>query len=64
MIRTIIQGDLDINDGIASENAGLHSALDTIVNSGDIFLRNSAANDTVDELVTLAGRSAQCLILT
>ena len=48
MVRTIPQGDLDIDDGIASENAGLHSALDTIVNSGDIFLRDSAANDTVD----------------
>ena len=59
MIRTIPQGDLDINDGIASENAGLHRTLDTIVNSGDIFLRDSAANDTVDELVTLAGVGLQ-----
>mgnify|MGYP006878176846 CR=1 FL=1 len=55
MIRTIPQGDLDINDGIAGENTGLHRALDTIVNSGDIFLRDSAANDTVDELITLTG---------
>ena len=55
MVRTIPQGDLDIHNGIASENAGLHRALDTIVNSGDIFLRDSAANNTVDELITLAG---------
>ena len=59
MIRTIPQGDLDINDGIAGENTGLHRALDTIVNSGDIFLRDSAANDTVDELITLAGVGLQ-----
>ena len=55
MVRTIPQGDFDIDDGIASENAGLHSALNALINSGDIFLRDSAANDTVDELVTLAG---------
>ena len=30
MIRTIPQGDLDINDRIASQNAGLHSTLDTL----------------------------------
>ena len=47
MVRTIPQGDLDINDGIAGKNTGLHRALDTIVNSGDIFLRDSAANDTL-----------------
>ena len=63
MIRTIPQGDLDINDGIAGENTGLHRALDTIVNSGDIFLRDSAANDTVDELITLPGLGSS-LILT
>ena len=59
MIRTIPQGDLNINDGITGENTGLHRALDTIVNSGDIFLRDSAANDTVDELITLAGVGLQ-----
>ena len=55
MIRTIPQGDLDINDRIASQNAGLHSTLDTIVDSRDVFLRDGTANDGVDELVTLAG---------
>src|SRR5699024_3987276 len=33
---------------------GLHSALDTLVNSGNILFRDRAANDAVDELVTLA----------
>ena len=59
MIRTIPQGDLDIHDGITGENTGLHRALNTVVNSGDIFLRDSAANDTVDELITLAGVGLQ-----
>ena len=59
MIRTIPQGDLDIHDGITGENTRLHSALNTVVNSGDIFLRDSAANDTVDELITLAGVGLQ-----
>ena len=55
MIRTIPQGDLDINNRIACQNAGLHSTLNTVVDSRDVFLRDSAANDSVDELVTLAG---------
>ena len=55
MIRTIPQGDLDVNDRIASQNAGLHSTLNTVVDSRDVFLRDRAANDGVDELVTLTG---------
>ena len=55
MIRTIPQGDLDVNDRIACQNAGLHSTLDTVVDSRDVFLRDRAANDGVDELVTLTG---------
>ena len=55
MIRTIPQGDLDVNDRIACQNAGLHSTLDTVVDSRDVFLRDSAANDGVDELITLTG---------
>ena len=53
MIRTIPQGDLHVNDGITSQNTGLHSTLDTVVDSRDVFLRDSAANDGVDKLVTL-----------
>ena len=55
MIRTIPQGNLDINNRIACQNASLHSTLNTVVDSRDVFLRNSAANDGVDELVTLTG---------
>ncbi len=33
MIRTIPQRDLDVNDRIACQNAGLHSTLDTVVDS-------------------------------
>ena len=54
MIRTIPQGDLDVNDRIACQNAGLHSTLNTVVDSRDVFLRDSAANDGVDELIALA----------
>ena len=35
MIRAIPQGDLDVNDRIACQNAGLHSTLDTVVDSRD-----------------------------
>ena len=55
MVRTIDQADLHIHNGIASQNAGLHSALDTGIDSGNIFLGNSAADNSIDELVTLAG---------
>ena len=44
MIRTIPQGDLDINNRIACQNTGLHSTLDTVVDSRDVFLRDRAAN--------------------
>ena len=52
MIRTIIKLDLNVNDLEASENAALHSALDTCVNSRDILLGDSAADNVVDELVS------------
>ncbi len=39
MIRTIPQGDLDVNDRIAGQNTGEHSSLDTVVDSSrDVFL--------------------------
>ena len=55
MIRAIVQGDLNVNNGVSSQNAGLHCALNTGVNSGDILLGDGAANNGIDELVTLAG---------
>ncbi len=54
MVRTIAQGDLDINDRIAGQNAGLSIApwIPCSI-ARDVFLGDSAANDGVDELVTL-----------
>ena len=55
MVRAIIQGYLNVNNRVACEDTRLHSALDTLINRLDIFLRDSTANDLVDELVALAG---------
>ena len=55
MVRTITQSNLDVNYRVACEDTSLHSALDTLVNRLDIFLRDRTANDLVDELVALAG---------
>ncbi len=59
MVGAVAQSDLDIHDGIACQNAGLHRALDTVVNGGDVFLRDSAANNAVDELIALTRVWAQ-----
>ena len=55
MVGTVVQGNLHVNDVVAGQNTGLHSALDTVVNSGDVLLGNSTAHDSVDELVALTG---------
>ncbi len=55
MIRTIVQRDLDIHDRVAGQNTGEHGALDTGIDRGIVFLGDRAADDGVDELVTLAG---------
>ena len=55
MVRAIVQGDLNIHHVVASQHAGEHGSLDTLVNSGDILLGNGAANNGVDELVSLPG---------
>mgnify|MGYP007027758242 CR=1 FL=1 len=55
MIRTVIQGNLHVHHGEASHNAGLQGTLDTGIDSGNELLGDGAANDSVDELVTLAG---------
>ena len=54
VIRTIVQRDLHVNNVVASKYAGQHGALDTLVNSRDILLRNGTADNCVDELVALA----------
>ena len=51
MIRTIVQLDLDVHDIIAGDNAAEHGALDTLIDSGDVFLGDRTADNRVDELV-------------
>ena len=55
MVRTIIKGYLNVNYRIAGQNSGFHSSLYTLVDCGNVFLGNSAADNLVDELVALAG---------
>ena len=55
MIGAVEQGDLHVHNGVAGQNTGLHSALDTGVNRRDIFLGDGTAHHGVDELVALAG---------
>ena len=55
MVRAIVQGDLHVHNGVAGQNTGLHRALNTGIDGGDILLGDGAANNGVDELVTLAG---------
>ena len=37
MVRAVIQGDLDVDDRIAGQNAGLHRALDTVRQQAGIY---------------------------
>ena len=55
MVRTVVQRDLDIDDRVTGENAGEHGALNTGIDRGNVFLGDRAADERVDELVTLAG---------
>ena len=55
MIRSVIKSDFDIDNVEACENARLHCALDTGLCGSDILLRDSSADDLVDELVALLG---------
>ena len=55
MIGTVVECDLDVDHVVAGEDAGEQRALCACVNSGNIFLRNGTAGDSVDELVALAG---------
>ena len=55
VIRSVVKSDLNVNYRIACKNAGLHSALDTCVDCGDIFLGNNTADDGVDKFIALAG---------
>ena len=59
VVRAVPQGDLAVHDRITGQNAGLHRTLDTLIDRRDILLRDRAANNAVDELVTLAGVGLQ-----
>src|SRR5690606_33226471 len=54
MVGTVEQGDLDVHDREAGDDAILHGLLDALVDRRDILLRHHAANDGVDKLVARA----------
>ena len=54
MIRTIIKLNFYVNYVVTCNNTGKHCALDTLVNSRNVFLRNSTADNVVDKFVALA----------
>ena len=45
MVGTVEQGDLYVHHREACQHTGLHGTLNTCINSGDIFLRDGAADD-------------------
>ena len=49
MVGAVIQRDLNVHDGIACQNTGLHRALDTGVDRGNVFLRDGAADNGIDD---------------
>ena len=53
MVGTEDQGDLHVHNREAGEHTGLQGVLNTLVDGRNVFLRNHAAGDRVDELVTL-----------
>ena len=55
MVRTVENGNLNVNNRIAAQDTGLHSFLDTCVDRSDELLRDAAADCLVNELVTLTG---------
>ena len=54
MVRTVIEINLHVDDVVAGENTGEHSALDTLINRRNVLLRDGATNDRVNELIALS----------
>ena len=54
MVRTVDELDANVLDRVASQNARMQRFLDALVDSGDVFLGNNAADDLVLEQVALA----------
>ena len=54
MVRTIVEFDADVDYRVAGQHAGLHRALNTGIDSRNIFLRNSSADNCVYEFIASA----------
>ena len=54
MVRTEEQRDLDVDDWVASQHAGVQRTAHTLFNCRDVFAWNGTALDRVDELEALA----------
>ena len=55
MEASVDERDLHVHHRVAGEDAREHGALDTLIHAGNVFLRDRAAGDGADELVSLAG---------
>ena len=55
MERAVQQSGFYIDYLVPREYAGEHRSLDTLIDTGDVFLRDSAARDLVHELIALTG---------
>ena len=54
MVGAVDEGHLDVDHGVAGDDATLQGLLDALVDRGDVLLGHDAADDGVDELVALA----------
>ena len=54
VVRTVEQGDLNVEDREAGDNTGVQGLLDALVDGRDVLLGHDAADDSVDELVAEA----------
>ena len=55
MVGTIEQGALDVDGWVTSDQATLHGLFETLLGWLDVFFRNDAADDGIDELEAFAG---------
>ena len=56
VVRTVVYGNVEVNDFVATQRAVLGSLADTGIDRRDEFLRNGAADGVVAEGVAFAGR--------
>src|SRR5919109_4655425 len=55
VVAAVVERGFYVHDRIAGQNAALQSLFNALIHRLDVFLRNYAADDFVDELETLAG---------